>query len=146
MNYAGLWRRLGAFIIDTLLICAISLPLWIWVLLSVRNTPPVSLYFLSLGLFVIWYFFSLFYFIGYWAWCGQTPGQMVAKIKVVRRNGQTIGTGISILRYLIGYSVHYALLFPFIIPAVGLLVVIALNKQKRGVHDLIAGTYVVQIR
>ena len=144
MNYAGLWRRLWAFIIDTLLICAISLPLWIWFLLSVRDTPPVPLYFLSLGLFVIWYFFSLIYFIGYWAWCGQTPGKMVAGIKVTRQDSRPIGLARAVLRYLIGYSIHYALIFPFVIPAVGLLIVIALNKQKRGVHDLIANTRVVK--
>ena len=144
MTYASLWQRVGAFIIDVLLLGAISLPLWIWTLLSVRNTPPVSLYFYLLGMFIIWYFFSLFYFIGYWAWCGQTPGKMVAGIKVTRQDSRPIGLARAVLRYLIGYSIHYALIFPFVIPAVGLLIVIALNKQKRGVHDLIANTCVVK--
>jgi len=144
MTYASLWQRVGAFIIDALLISAISLPLWIWVLLSVRDTPPVPLYFYLLGMFIIWYFFSLFYFIGYWAWCGQTPGKMVAGIKVTRRDSWPISLARAVLRYLIGYSIHYALIFPFVIPAVGLLIVIALNKQKRGVDDLIANTCVVK--
>lgn len=141
MSYAGLWRRLGAFIIDTLLICAISLPLWIWLILSIRHT---LFYYYLLGVFIIWYFFSLLYFIGYWVWCGQTPGKMVAGIKVTRQDSQPIGLARAVLRYLIGYSIHYALMFPLVIPAVGLLIVMAFNKRKRGVHDLIANTCVVK--
>ena len=146
MEYAGLWRRLGAFIVDVLLICAISLPLWIWLLLSVRSTPPTPMYFLTTAAFVIWFFFSIFYFTGYWAWRGQTPGQMLAGIKVVRLDRQSTGIGRSIVRCLIGYSIHYALFTFFIIPGIGLLILIAVNKQKRGIHDLISGTHVVVIR
>jgi uncharacterized RDD family membrane protein YckC len=112
-------------------------------MLSVRNTPPVPLEYLSLGLLVIWYFFSLFYFIGYWAWCGQTPGQMATGIKVVRRNGQNTSVWISILRYLVGYTINYLFLLSFIVPVIVPLLVTALQKQKRGIPDLIAGTLVV---
>ncbi len=146
MNYAGLWRRLGAFIIDALLLSAISLPLWIWFLLSVRVTPPVSMEVYLLGLFCIWYFFSLFYFIGYWIWRGQTPGQMLTRVKIVRKDGQNIKLGNVMLRYLIGYSIVYIAFSLLIIPAIVLFIVAALNKQKRGLHDLIAGTYVVKIK
>jgi len=146
MTYASFWQRVGAFIIDVLLLGVISLPLWIWLLLSVRNTPPVSLYFYLLGMFIIWYFFSLFYFIGYWAWRGQTPGKMVAGIKVARQDSRPIGLARAVLRYLIGYSLHYIMAAFLFIPVVALLVVIIIQKQKRGVHDLIAGSSVIRVR
>jgi len=145
MIYASVPRRLGAMIIDLLLVCCISLPLWIWLMLSVRNTPPVPLEYLSLGLLCIWYVFSLLYFIGYWTWCGQTPGQMLVKVKVVRRDGRAIGFGLSIVRYLIGYTVDYLFLCLFIVPVIIPLLVTALQKQKRGIQDLIAGTLVIHV-
>ena len=144
MIYASMRRRLGAFILDALLLSAISLPLWIWFVLSVRVTPPVSIEYYLLGLFIIWYFFSLFYFIGYWIWIGQTPGQLVTKIKVVRKCSQTIKLGNVMRRYLIGYSIVYIAIGLFIIPAIALFIAAALSKEKRGLHDRIAGTYVVQ--
>ena len=146
MEYAGLWRRLGAFIIDALLVSFISLPLWVWLLLSISDTTPTPMYFLTTAVFIIWFFFSIFYFTGYWAWCGQTPGQMLAGIKVVRLDRQNTGIVRSIIRCLIGYSIYYALFVFFIIPGIGLLILIAVNKQKRGIHDLISGTHVIVIR
>jgi len=146
MIYASMRRRLGAFIIDALLLSTISLPLWIWFLLSVRVTPPVSMEVYLLGLFSIWYFFSLFYFIGYWIWRGQTPGQMLTRVKIVRKDGQKIKLGNVVLRYLIGYSIVYIALSLLILPAIVLFIAAALNKKKRSLHDLIAGTYVVKIK
>ena len=146
MIYASMRRRLGAFIIDALLLSTISLPLWIWFLLSVRVTPPVSMEVYPLGLFIIWYFFSLFYFIGYWIWRGQTPGQILTRVKIVRKDGQKIKLGNVVLRYLIGYSIVYIALSLLILPAIVLFIAAALNKKKRGLHDLIAGTYVVKIK
>jgi len=99
-----------------------------------------------LGLFSIWYFFSLFYFIGYWIWRGQTPGQMLTRVKIVRKDGQKIALINVILRYLIGYSIVYIALSLLIVPAIGLFIAAALNNKKRGLHDLIAGTYVVKIK
>ena len=146
MIYASMRRRLGAFIIDALLLSAISLPLWIWFVLSVRVTPPVSIEYYLLGLFIIWYFFSLFYFIGYWIWRGQTPGQMLTRVKIVHKDGQKIKLINVILRYLIGYSIVYIALSLLIVPAIVLFIAAALNKKKRSLHDLIAGTYVVKIK
>ena len=146
MIYASMRRRLGAFIIDALLLSTISLPLWIWFLLSVRVTPPVSMEVYLLGLFSIWYFFSLFYFIGYWIWRGQTPGQILTRVKIVRKDGQKIKLGNVVLRYLIGYSIVYIALSLLILPAIVLFIAAALNKKKRSLHDLIAGTYVIKIK
>ncbi|MBL7062021.1 MAG: RDD family protein [Dehalococcoidia bacterium] len=132
--YAGFWVRVGAFVLDYILVSIIALPLFIWFALQYWEDVSPGVVFFAFPF--IWYFFSLFYFIGYWVWCGQTPGKIAAGIKVVGSNGRPIGIGRAVLRYLVGYSIYYVLSYiPFI--------VVAFQKQKRGVHDLIANTYVI---
>ena len=43
----------------------------------------------------------------------------------------------------VGYTINYLFLFSFIVPVIVPLLVTALQKQKRGIPDLIAGTLVV---
>jgi len=134
INYAGFWLRVLAFILDWILVGIIALPLSIWSLLHYWGDLSVLVFFLFP---FMWYFFGLFYFIGYWTWYGQTPGKIAAGIKVVQANGDPIGFGRAALRYLVGYSIHYALAYiPFI--------AVAFQKRKRGVHDLIANTCVIR--
>jgi uncharacterized RDD family membrane protein YckC len=144
VNYSGLWVRLGAFVIDVILISLIALPLWVWFFLSVRVGPTVQTGLEFFVVFLIWYIISLFYFIGFWAWCGQTPGKLLSKIKVISQDRSKIGLGKSILRYLIGYSIHYLFTAVLFVPVIALLAVIAIHKRKRGVHDLIASTCVIR--
>jgi uncharacterized RDD family membrane protein YckC len=90
---------------------------------------------LIIGYFVA---FIPLYFIALWAWRGQTIGQMAMHIKVIARNSGTgIGPGSAILR-LIGYIFSVALLF------IGFLMVLW-DSEKRGLHDRIANTIVVEI-
>jgi len=133
VNYAGFWVRVAAFILDWIFVSIIALPLWIWFFLQYFEWALVIFFLFPF----IWYLFSLFYFIGYWVRYGQTPGKMIAGIKVVRTNGNPIGIKRAVLRYMIGYSIHYALAhIPFI--------AVVFQKQKRGVHDLIADTCVIR--
>ena len=37
---------------------------------------------------------------GFWTWRGQTPGKMIAGIKIVRTDGSSIGLGRAFIRYL----------------------------------------------
>jgi uncharacterized RDD family membrane protein YckC len=75
------------------------------------------------------------YFVGLWSWRGQTLGQMAAHIKVVRQDGKPMDLGTAVLRF-IGYVVCVLTL------GIGFLM-IAFDGQKRGLHDRLAGTYVI---
>ncbi len=106
MKYAGFWVRVGAWFIDLILLAVVAL-----------------------GLVVV------AYFIGLWAWRGQTLGQMAAHVKVVRQDGKPMDLGTAVLRF-IGYVVCVLTL------GIGFLM-IAFDERKRGLHDRLAGTYVI---
>jgi len=109
MKYAGFWIRLAAWLIDVVLLSIIS-----------------------------WGIVNVAYFIGFWAWRGQTLGQMVTNVKVVRTDGKPVDLRTAVLRFL-GYIVCVLTL------GIGFLLV-AFDDRKQGLHDKIAGTYVIPLR
>lgn len=108
VEYAGFWIRLAAYLIDVILLA-----------------------------FVSWGIVNVFYFIGMWAWKGQTLGQMVANVKVVQANGKPCDLRSAVLRFL-GYLVCCLTL------GIGFLI-IAFDRRKQGLHDKIADTYVIRV-
>jgi len=98
--------------------------------------------------------FGVAYFIGFWTWRGQTPGKMIIGAKVTRTDGSPVGLGRAVIRY-IGYfiylsviqlSIAYVHWILVIIICVGIFLATALNRDKRGLHDRIAGTVVINTR
>ncbi len=109
MKYSGFWIRLVAWFIDVLLLSIVS-----------------------------WGIVNVAYFIGLWTWRGQSLGQMVVNVKVVRTDGKPVDLRTAVLRYL-GYIVCVLTL------GIGFLMV-AFDSRKQGLHDKIAKTYVVSSR
>jgi uncharacterized RDD family membrane protein YckC len=98
----------------------------------------------------------LLYFVGMWAWRGQTLGKIVVGAKVVSADGMPIDAGRALVRgvLLFGYYVPMVMLGTFLLGVFGtyffpvLVIVIVLlfvgrSNSKRAPHDLIAGTAVV---
>jgi len=106
--YSGFWIRLAGWLIDVILLALVS-----------------------------WGIVNVVYFIALWAWRGQTLGQMVANVKVVRTDGSPVDLRTAVLRYL-GYLVCVLTL------GIGFLI-IAFDSRKQGLHDKIADTYVVPV-
>ncbi len=123
MNYAGFWRRLVAVIIDGVILGAIT-----GILMAIFGAQQTASW---LGSVI-----GIIYVIGFWTWRGQTPGKMVMGIKIIKTDGSPIGIGRAVLRY-VGYLVST------IIICIGYLM-IAWDSKKQGLHDKIAGTYVVK--
>ena len=142
LQYRGAWIRLAGVIID-------------FIVLGVFNIIVSQATGLSgtLGQYLV-PIFGVVYFIGFWTWRGQTPGKMIIGAKVLRIDGSPVGLGRAAMRY-IGYFiyisviqlsisyVHWALV---IIICVGIFLATALNRDKRGLHDRIAGTVVINTR
>lgn len=130
IRYAGFWRRLAAYFIDGIIIGVITTI--ISVIASILALINVYIAIVGSLLAII---ISIVYFVGFWAWLGQTPGKIALGVKVVKLDGSPIGFGVALLRY-IGYIISTIILY------IGFLM-IAFHGQKRGLHDLIAGTIVI---
>ena len=107
-EYAGFLKRFVAFFIDIVLLSFIS-----------------------------WGGANIVYFIGMWAWKGQTLGQMIANVKVVRIDSKPVDLRTSAIRF-IGYLICGLTL------GLGFLI-IAFDKNKQGLHDKLAETYVINV-
>ena len=156
VRFAGHGARLGAYILDAILVGFVATALVILMMVVffgslewsidangdviVGDTGAaagaIGLFLLGSLLITI---FALLYFPFFWARGGATPGMKVAGIRVVNdRDGSRIGWGAALLR-LVGYWVSAAV---FYIGFVWILV----DSRRRGWHDLIAGTCVISSR
>jgi uncharacterized RDD family membrane protein YckC len=92
---------------------------------------------LWIGLIGITWLLHFLYLVIFWSWQGGTIGQLLLGIQVRREaDGQRIGIGTSILRY-IGYIISIWVFY------LGLIWV-AFDARKQGWHDKIAGTLVIR--
>lgn len=129
LHPAGFWVRTLAVLIDSLWIGAlvglgIALPILLDLPASLASAVSAGAGLLSAVLV-----------IAGWAKWGTTPGKRLLGLYVCQPGGPPgIGVGRAVLRW-VAYMVSMALL------GVGFLLV-AFNKDKRGLHDLIAGTAV----
>ena len=133
--YAGFWIRVGASIIDSILILLVIAPILTaiygreyWVSESfIQGTWDVLLNYIlpAIAIIIIWIYRS------------ATPGKMVLGLTIVDANtGGKPSTGQFIGRYL-GYYVST-------IPLLLGLIWVGIDKRKQGWHDKLAGTVVVR--
>jgi len=156
IRFAGHGARLGAYILDAILVGAVITLLLIvmtviffgsleWsidangdVIFGDSGAAVAAIGLFTLGAVVV-SLISLLYFPFFWARGGATPGMRVAGIRVVSdRDGSRIGWGTAILR-LIGFWISAAVFY------LGF-VWILIDSRRRGWHDLIAGTCVISAR
>lgn len=142
---AGFWKRVLAVIIDNLALAPVAFGggflIGLFIALLYRGDPEraeaAGFVFYVLGW--IWgAFLSALYFTIMHGWRGQTLGKMALGLKVVRNDGRNISYGTAFLRYLM-----WTLLAPL---SLGIFYIfLAVHPQKRGWHDLIADTRVIQM-
>jgi uncharacterized RDD family membrane protein YckC len=124
LEYAGFWIRLGAGVIDLLILGSVSgIIAYFFPALIVWVTSGVAI--------------SIVYWLGFWVWRGQTPGKMAVGVKVIRTDSSPVKWQCAICRCL-GYVVSAITLF------IGFIWV-AFDGRKQGIHDKIADTYVVKL-
>jgi len=139
-SYAGFWIRVVACMIDVLLLGVMQIVLGMLFNLAidllglpVEGDPAVEL---VIGLFSA--ALSIGYAVFFTGYCGQTPGKMALRIKVIRTDGTPIGYGRAALREVFGKSISTILL------GIGYLMV-AFDGRKQGLHDKIADTCVIKL-
>jgi uncharacterized RDD family membrane protein YckC len=136
-NYAGFWRRFGAFIIDSILINAIYFGLGL-ILLFIFSAASLGAYdsaFLLITCLITPVLYWLYYALMESSSKQATLGKQALGIIVTDESGSRISFGRATGR-----------LFSRIVSAmifyVGF-IMIAFTQKKQGLHDIMAGTLVV---
>ena len=133
-KFGGFWRRVNAFSADSIFSLVMFAALgYVWDMFwpikmgSVADVTGAMNYYL--------YFFIIY---GTWSECTtgleSSPGKYFFKLKVVNANGQKIGPIRALLRNVIKV-LSSLVLVPFLVAA--------FTPQKRALHDIMSGTYVV---
>lgn len=132
VEYMGFWIRFAAALIDAILISIIAL-LAGWalrLLLGFGGDTASNL----VGIIVGW-----IYHVAFITAKGQTIGKMIVGVQVVNRDGNIPGFGAVLLREIVGkFLSGIALLLGYLW--------VGWDKEKRGWHDHIGGTYVIRKR
>lgn len=135
VEYAGFWVRVGATLIDSIILLIVTLP----ILLAIYGTS----YFESTSFvagpadFIISYVMPAVLVILLWIKLSATPGKMAIGATIVdARTGGKPTTGQFVIRYL-GY-------FLSAIPLLLGMIWVGIDPRKQGWHDKMAGTVVIK--
>jgi uncharacterized RDD family membrane protein YckC len=144
LRYASFETRLVAFVLDLIVLASFFALFVAFALLQLLlrsdlgDHDPTDQELTVAAIIILLYLpFVPLYFVGLWTWRGQTLGKMAMAIRVVRSDGRPAGVGAALLR-LVGYLFSTLLLFA------GFLM-IAFDHQRRGLHDRLADTIVVDL-
>lgn len=136
VEYAGFWIRVGAALIDSVIVIAVTFPLLVWIYGWSYFGDTTGMFAGPSDLLISWVAPAVAV-IAFWLYKQATPGKMVFSLRVVdAKSGDTMSVGQSIGRYL-GYFVSMIPLF------LGLIWV-AFDRRKQGWHDKLAGTVVIR--
>lgn len=132
--YAGFWARFAAYLIDMIVIYAISslLNTFSFGLLNKQlDFPILGEESLSYVIVMFTYFIAMTYFFS------QTLGKMIMKIKVETNKGEKLSFADVVYRELVGRLLTIFLVYlPYL--------AVSFTNKKKGLHDFIADTVVVK--
>lgn len=129
MDYAGLGLRFVAYLVDAIILGFIRFIVSLFFGVSFMDSSSELLWFDSI--------FNFLYFIILESGSNQaTYGKRFMKLRVVDEAGERISLGKATIRNLSKIISAFILLIGFIM--------IAFDSRKQGLHDKIAGTFVVQ--
>ena len=174
MEYAGFWKRFGAYWLD-LLIMAPIIAISFW---GNEQFRLFQLYYLIPGLL-----FGLWFHVYLVKRYGGTPGKLILKIKIAKLDGSDVSYREAVLRYSVLFVLSIISAIPMILAAQGMtdaeyfsmgwqersialmerapswynlvsiamnvwiwseFIVMLTNKKRRAIHDFIAGTVVIK--
>jgi uncharacterized RDD family membrane protein YckC len=138
VEYAGFWVRVGASMIDSVLVMCLVYPVLVAVYGWAYFDRPM---FAPTGLadFLVSYVLPAAAIIAFWISRQATPGKMALQLRVV--DAKTGGT-LTIVQSLIRYVGYYVSAIPLFIGFVW----IAFDPRKQGWHDKLASTVVIRSR
>jgi uncharacterized RDD family membrane protein YckC len=135
LEYAGFWIRVGASLVDTLLVLLIIGPLL--TLIYGQEYWQGEAFIYGFWDFLFNYILPAIAIIVFWLYKSATPGKMVFKLTIVDAktggkpsNSQLVG------RYL----AYYISAIPLLLG----LIWVGIDQKKQGWHDKLAGTVVIR--
>ena len=134
-KYAGFWIRVGASLIDTVLMMIVIVP-------ALSIIYGKSYWYGEAASLGVWdivfnYILPAVVVIVFWVYKSATPGKMALGLKIVdAETGIQPSTSSLILRYL----AYYVSIIPLLLG----LIWVGIDKRKQGWHDKIAGTVVIR--
>lgn len=127
LNPVGFWRRLGANLLDGIIV-GITVSLISFLILG----ESVETWITSIGQPVYAVILPL-------VWTGYTIGKRMIGIRIIKIDGTNVDVWTMVKREIIGGLVYMLTLgFGVIVSAF----MVGLREDKRAIHDFIAGTYV----
>ncbi len=146
-RYGGFWRRWMAYFIDKTILIFIYTIIIVLELAIIPLSPysrhpnmPAGIWgemsgpFL-LGHFLVYVGICMAYFTYFHGACGQTPGKVLLKLRVIQVTGENLTYGVAFLRWLGSIICRIPLYLGFFW--------IVCDGRKQGWHDKIAATLVV---
>lgn len=153
---APIWRRAAALVLDFILSYILILPIvtvlafaflpdwlhqtYVAANAAVANNTPYTAPEMPLNeqrfIQISFNLLLLLYFWGYFARHGRTPAQALFRLRVVSEAGGPPSSSQALAR---AFAIIFSMLFCFL-P----MFFVFFNPQRRAIHDLIAGTYVVE--
>lgn len=127
---AGFWIRLGALLLDGLII---GVPAGIIALIVGFNRGQQDT-FIDLIELAYAIFIPL-------SWSGYTIGKRICGIRVAKIDGRELRFGTMVLRQLVGSLIH---IFTLGIAVIVSAFMVGMREDKRAIHDFISGTYVTR--
>lgn len=132
---AGFWIRFWAYLIDIIIVGAIS-GLLVKPIFRMIDSPikdPIFLLYSPYKLILLALFLA--YFLLMTKFFSQTAGKMIMGIRVVKKSGDPLGWGTLLFREVIGRYISKTLLIPYLL--------VIFMPRKEALHDLFADTEVV---
>jgi uncharacterized RDD family membrane protein YckC len=126
-NPVGFWRRFFAGLLDGIII---SLPFsFLFGLFFNEQNANTAVSIVEL-------IYAIFIPV---VWSGYTIGKRILGVRIVKVNGDKVGFGTMVVRTVVGAFVYIVTL------GIGLIIsafMVGIRKDKRAIHDFLAGTYV----
>lgn len=137
LEYVGFWARVGASLIDTVLVLIICVPI-VTAIYGPQYWSSTSLVQGPADFLITWLLPAVAVIL-FWVYREATPGKIAISARIVdARTGGHPSTGQFIGRYLAYYLSMIPLFLGF--------VWVAFDPRKQGWHDKLAGTVVVRAR
>jgi len=134
-EYAGFWIRVGASLIDTILVLIVITPILLAIYGDSYWTPGIYLH--GFWDLIFSYILPAVVIITFWVYKSATPGKMATKLTIVDAN---TGGKPSAQQFIIRYIGYYLAMLPLFLGIIW----VGIDKRKQGWHDKLAGTVVLR--